>query len=278
VTNTGTESLTAVGVTDNKVTVSCPRTSLAPGASETCTSTYTVTQADVNAGSVTNVATANGTNPHSAAVSSPSATVTVEASSATSKLSVTETSTATSFHAAGNVLHYSFKVTNTGTTTLSAVHVTDTKATSLSCPKATLAPAASETCTGSYTVTQPDVHTGSVDNVVTGHATNPHAVAESSATASLTIKVTGLRVTNASLAKATRNVSYSAQLAAAGGTSPYTWHLASGTLPPYMRLSSAGLISGKPQTAGSYTITVGVKDSNSPAATATATFTITVAA
>ncbi len=278
VTNSGTESLTGVGVTDNKVTVSCPKSSLAPGASETCTATYTVTQADVNAGSVTNVATANGTNPHAAAVSSPSATVTVEASSATSKLSVTETSTATSFHAAGNVLHYSFKVTNTGTTTLSAVHVTDTKATSLSCPNATLAPAASETCTGSYTVTQPDVHTGSVDNVVTGHATNPHGVAESSATASLTIKVTGLRVTNASLAGATRNVSYSAQLAAAGGTSPYTWHLASGTLPPYMRLSSAGLISGKPQTAGSYTITVGVKDSNSPAATATATFTITVAA
>jgi uncharacterized repeat protein (TIGR01451 family) len=278
VTNTGTESLTGVGVTDNKVTVSCPKSSLAPGASETCTAIYTVTQADVNAGSVTNVATANGTNPHSAAVSSASATVTVEASSATSKLSVTETSTATSFHAAGNVLHYSFKVTNTGTTTLSAVHVTDTKATSLSCPSATLAPAASETCTGSYTVTQPDVHTGSVDNVVTGHATNPHAVAESSATASLTIDVTGLRVTNASLAKATRNVSYSAQLDAAGGSSPFTWHLASGTLPPYMRLSSAGLISGKPQTAGSYTITVGVKDSNSPAGTATATFTITVAA
>jgi len=278
VTNTGTESLTGVGVTDNKVSVSCPHSSLAPGASETCTATYTVTQADVDAGSVTNVATANGTNPHSVAVGSPSATVTVEANSATSKLSVTETSTATSFHAAGNVLHYSFKVTNTGTTTLSAVHVTDTKATSLSCPSAPLAPAASETCTGSYTVTQPDVHAGSVVNTVTARATNPHGVAEASATASKTIDVTGLRVTNASLAGATRNVSYSAQLNAAGGSSPFTWYLVSGSMPPYLRLSSSGLISGKPETAGSYTITVGVKDSNSPAGSATATFTITVAA
>ncbi|MEZ5191697.1 MAG: GEVED domain-containing protein [Nocardioides sp.] len=64
VTNTGQTTLTSVGVTDPKVgTVSCPATTLAPGASTTCTATYTITQADVNAGQVVNTATATGTPP-----------------------------------------------------------------------------------------------------------------------------------------------------------------------------------------------------------------------
>ncbi len=38
-------------------------TTLAPQASTTCTGTYTVTQADIDAGSITNTATASGTPP-----------------------------------------------------------------------------------------------------------------------------------------------------------------------------------------------------------------------
>ena len=38
-------------------------TTLAPGASENCTATYVTTQADVNAGSATNVGTVTGSNP-----------------------------------------------------------------------------------------------------------------------------------------------------------------------------------------------------------------------
>ena len=229
-TNTGTTTLTGVHVTDNKVaTVSCPDSTLAPGASETCIGSYTVTQADVDAGSVTNTAIGHATNPQAVAVASPSSSVTVQASLATSKLSVVEASSATTYHAAGVVIHYTFKVTNIGTTTLSGVHVTDNVATSLSCPSSSLAPTASETCTGSHTVTQADVHAGSITNTVVAHATNPHAVAVTSASSSVTAVAFGLRVTNASLPNGTRNVSYSqTQLTAAGGNAPYTFRLAVG--------------------------------------------------
>ena len=67
-TNTGNVTLRQVGVTDamappsnpaNLSPVTCPQPTLAPGASETCTAVYTVTQADVAHGSVANTATAH---------------------------------------------------------------------------------------------------------------------------------------------------------------------------------------------------------------------------
>ena len=57
VTNTGARTLTAVAVDDPKVgAVDCPTTTLAPGATTTCTAVYAITQADVNAGTVDNTA------------------------------------------------------------------------------------------------------------------------------------------------------------------------------------------------------------------------------
>ena len=63
VTNNGNVTLAGpFTVSDDKATdESCPATaSLAPGASITCTASYTITQADLDAGSVTNVAFASG--------------------------------------------------------------------------------------------------------------------------------------------------------------------------------------------------------------------------
>ena len=149
VKNTGTTTLSNVGVNDNKIaSVSCPSSTLAPGASETCTGTYTVTQANVDSGSVTNTASGHATNPQSVAVTSATSSVTVEASLATSKASLVESTSTANYHAAGNVIHYSFKVTNTGTTTLKGAHVTDNKAGGFSCPAGSFAPGASVTCTG----------------------------------------------------------------------------------------------------------------------------------
>jgi hypothetical protein len=62
-TNAGDVPLTGpFTVTDDKAATVCPATaSLATGAALTCTGSYTITQADVNLGSVTNTATAAGT-------------------------------------------------------------------------------------------------------------------------------------------------------------------------------------------------------------------------
>ena len=67
-------------------------------------------------------------------------------------------------------------------------------------------------------------------------------------------------VTTASLPVGTTTVAYSQTLAASGGVTPYTWSLASGTLPAGLTLSSAGVLSGTPTTAGTSTFTVRVTD------------------
>ena len=60
VTNRGGKTLSAVAVT-GPAPISCPQSALAPGASESCTATYTTTAADVTAGAVRTTATAAGT-------------------------------------------------------------------------------------------------------------------------------------------------------------------------------------------------------------------------
>ena len=125
VTNSGATTLTNVAVTDDKNSVSCPSATLTKGSSETCTGTYTVTQADVDSGSLTSSATAAGTTPSGTTVSSSQSAVTLLANSATTNVTMTNSSTTESFAAAGDSIHYQYTVTNTGTTTLSDISVID---------------------------------------------------------------------------------------------------------------------------------------------------------
>ena len=72
------------------------------------------------------------------------------------------------------------------------------------------------------------------------------------------------------------NSYYSLALSAAGGQSPLTYTITSGTLPTGLNLnSSTGLISGTPSATGSSAITVRAADANSQ--TASASFTIAIA-
>ena len=135
---------------------------MAPGASITCSATYTITQADLDAGSVTNTATAsNGT----VTSNQDSETVTAAQSPA---LTLVKTASPSTYDAVGNVISYSYLVTNSGNVTLSGPFtISDDKATA-SCPAtAALAPGASITCSATYTITQADLDAGSVTNTAT---------------------------------------------------------------------------------------------------------------
>ena len=176
VTNTGNVTLTNVTVTDPKATVvGGPIASLAPGVSDstTFTATHTVTQADLDAGSFANTATVSATPPTGPPVTN-TGSKTVPATQAPA-VTVTKNTTATGYSAVGDVISYTFTVTNTGNVTLTNVTVTDPKATVVGGPIASLAPGASDstTFTASYTVTQADLDAGSFANTATVSATPP---------------------------------------------------------------------------------------------------------
>jgi hypothetical protein len=76
----------------------------------------------------------------------------------------------------------------------------------------------------------------------------------------------------------TQNTTYSATLSASGGTSPYSWSIASGALPAGLTLASdSGKISGTPGGSGTSQFSVQVVDANSQKATAVLSLSITAA-
>ena len=71
-----------------------------------------------------------------------------------------------------------------------------------------------------------------------------------------------LQITTTALPVGSAGSSYSATLLATGGTPPYSWAKNSGQLPAGVALSSAGVISGSPTTAGSFSFGAKVVDSS----------------
>ena len=78
------------------------------------------------------------------------------------------------------------------------------------------------------------------------------------------------------LPSAVTTVAYSQTLAATGGVPPYSWQVVSGTWPPGLSMTTAGVLAGTPMAPGTYAFTVKVTDSVS--ATATEALSLTVIA
>ncbi len=202
VTNSGNTTIASVALTDASDSASPVACSvgagLAPGASITCsgTTSHTITQADVDAGSRSDTASLTGTDAGGHMTAAATSTATVSASAAPA---VTLLKTATVAPVAdqvnvkvGDVVTYSFRVTNSGNTTIASVVLTDPSdsASPVACSVgAGLAPGASITCTGttSHTITQADVDAGSRSDTasVTGTDSGGHTTAAATSTATV---------------------------------------------------------------------------------------------
>jgi len=167
VTNTGNITLTGeTTVVDDRIgTIVCFDRNIIPGETVSCSADYVVTQTDIDAGSVTNNAYADNTR----ATSNP-VDLTIDGNQMTA-LTMVKTALDTSYASVGDVLDYTFEVTNSGNTTIVfPITVSDSRIADVMCPALPaggLAPNASITCTGSDIVIQADLDSGSVENTAT---------------------------------------------------------------------------------------------------------------
>ena len=177
VRNTGMVALTDLAVNDPKVgPVTCEVTTLDPDDETVCTSTYTVTAADVADGHIANTATAHGVAAGEPIASGPSE-VTLPLTEPPGISVEKQVRTPGPYHA-GQRVNYSYLVSNTGGIPLDDVHVTDDHVTDITCESTTLAPYLSPgyqtTCHGSYEITEHDAFIGLVINTATATGTAEH--------------------------------------------------------------------------------------------------------
>ncbi len=193
-TNNGTEPLGPgqFTVTDDKINsgtaFNCgpAATTLAVAGTVSCTASYTVTAADITAGSIVNTASAKIGSTVSPTVKATVTVVTVPPivippiftpilPAEVSSMTLTKAASPAFYFAAGDVITYTYTLTNSGTKTLGPTQftVTDNKINggkAFNCGPAntTLVAKAKLTCTATYAVTAADVTAGSVTNVAFG--------------------------------------------------------------------------------------------------------------
>lgn len=168
-------------------------TTLAAGQTALFVMSYTVRQADLDHGLISDQATVTASPSRGPALSNTSNVVTVTAVQ-TPTLSLVKSVSPIAVDSAGEVVDYSFLVANTGNVTLSSIGVTETEfggtgpTPVASCPSGSLAPGDSVTCTAAYTVTQDDMDAGSFANTAVAAAELDGAgILSSSSSAQVTV-------------------------------------------------------------------------------------------
>ncbi len=201
VINTGNVTITGINITDPIVTViGGPIASLAPGATDntTFTGSYTVTQADIDAGGLENTALAEGSDPNGDPVTDVSddpqdptdvdpdgdgdpddptfTPIPQVADISLEKTGVFQDENGDGFSQAGESITYTFVVINTGNVTLTNILLDDPMVTLMGGPIPVLAPGASDgtTFTGVYIVTQADIDAGGFENLAVATGTDPN--------------------------------------------------------------------------------------------------------
>lgn len=195
VSNTGSTPLAGpVIVTDSPRTVTCPDVKTVGNGdiyldfneTITCTSSYTITDSDVNTGSVTNLATANvgGVNSNQAGVTLTRGTPPTP--TASSALTLTKSADPQTYSQVGQSINYKYVVTNVGSAPLGPAQfmISDNKfGAPFPCGPAdtTLAPGQPINCSANYTVTQADITAANITNTATvsgaGHTSAPVSLA-----------------------------------------------------------------------------------------------------
>jgi uncharacterized repeat protein (TIGR01451 family) len=192
VTNDGDVDLTGVAVSDaNAVIDSCnPASSstVAVGASMVCAAHHILTDADVTAGQVDNTADVRTT---TSGLLGPIVSNVVTTKVGIPSLTIVKTKTSTNaLHVEGDIITYSIVVTNTGSTSLSNVTLTDDNGT-LDCGgvsfPATIAIGNNLTCTASHSVTAAEVTAGQTVNTASVTTTSfPNGVNSNTVTTPIT--------------------------------------------------------------------------------------------
>jgi len=159
--NTGSLPLGATTVTDSRLgTISgCAiADGIAVKGSVTCSKTYTVTQADLDAGSLTSNVQGSADSPYTGTPITASAQVAVDGGVMRLEISANPVT----YTKVGDVITYTYTVSNSGSLLLDAIAVSDTKLGTIDGCATTLAAGTSTSCTLDYTITQADLDAGSL--------------------------------------------------------------------------------------------------------------------